>query len=211
MKNTRLPLTHVLHEAWNVVINKHCTNRGKSPDVNTEAALQAYYFNEIRQQLGFAESCGEIDPGIRIFVEPNFRVDGEIITPDLVVCRNSRVICVIELKYFPRFTGDSEKKIPSGFKKDKNNLKKLHAACDEDKSPEFIHDRYVKSEGQQYETFKISRKALFVWAGIYSAMNHDATNLIEFEESRSGSDIPLLQIHTVLNGKGLPFTKVLFE
>lgn len=202
-RNPRTPLTKVLERAWGAVITKHCSYTEGSPDVNSEAALQAYFFAELRNHLKSAMDCNE-----RVFVEPNFRIGTETITPDLVICRNQQVISVIELKYLPRYNYEIGKSLPKGFLKDRESLRKLFVASQSDQALHFKHQRFVSNSENNCETFSLSRRTLFVWAGVYSANENSAENWIEFSNTADHS--PILQLHTLVNAAGEMTTNTRF-
>ena len=202
MKNPRSPLTRVLKDAWKVVIAKHYNAGSSSPDINSEAALQAYFFSEIRRQTMHAEETGRISTGIRVFVEPTFQFDGKEVVPDLVVCRGRNVIALIELKYLPRVAACSLPDIPKGLKKDLTSLRRLFVSKDSSSILTFTHERFSGNFEKEKEVFVVSKSALFVWAGVYASSGDSNANWLNFDEVvGSTEDFPFLQLHAVTGSK----------
>ena len=198
MRNPRGPLSRVLKDAWKVVIAKHYNAGTTSPDINSEAALQAYFFSEIRRQVLFAEETGRIDGGIRVFVEPKFLFEDKEVIPDLVVCRGSDVIALIELKYLPRVVTGSLHDIPKGFKKDLTSLRKLFVSKDASAILSFTHERYSGKFTEVKESFYVSKSALFVWAGVYASSGDSNANWLRLDNVDGPTEnFPFLQLHAV--------------
>lgn len=169
MKNPRTPLTRKLISAWSTVISKRYNTGRNSPDINSEAALQAYFFHELLKLVENEESTLSPNSRTRIFIEPPIVMeDSSVIVPDLVICRRSVAIAVIELKYLPRFK--QKDKLHGGFEKDMQSLLALHEVRGQNSGVTIAHDRYRgEFASQTGEQFTFSKNTLLVWGAVYES------------------------------------------
>ena len=199
MSNHRPLLTKILEKAWAGTLRKHYDIGGMSPDINSEAALEAAFYCELIHCLAKAEKSGKLPGKNRVFVQP--KLNGTSIIPDLIICRNARVIAVLELKYKPRL-----KTLDREFQKDLVNLGRLHKLTSADRKSQsgreiqFFHERYLgqfsKTKG---ERILFAKRPLYVWAGIYSSEVEKPirNSLKEIFKATEHFDVPLLELHTI--------------
>lgn len=154
MSTKRVKLKKCIADAWNECIKEDYP----SQCINSEHALQAYFFARLKAQI----DCIFSEEVRRIFIEPRLNIgDGKkdsknVYFPDLMICSKTKIIAVIELKYQPR--------VDPTFMKDMETLAKIATTGRED-GLTFMNLRYAgEGEPPKYE---MSSDILFVWAGVH--------------------------------------------
>lgn len=121
--------------------------------INSERGLQVHFCHQLLSQF-------KVDAvSRRIFVEPCFvDAEGQVRSPDVVICHTRSIIGVVELKYLPRVRPEYEK-----------DLSTLQWFAKSGGEVALSNERYLGVGAQTIKKFSLASDAVLCWAGVYRA------------------------------------------